>query len=554
LCLLAGISLSASPARCADPRTIRGAANVPCRLYIEGEDGKFYFAKSASPRGSAVIYDVKRSQTSVEQHTTLSAHAFVADLPPGKYTLAAEHGKEHTIAVQSLTVPETGDIPEVNLSLVPWVEMHKLKWFSGDTHVHRKVAEVSNLVEAEDLHIALPLTYWVRAAYEAPGQMPVDGHPEAKPIVIESRTDTASPPIRRVIWPVNTEYELFTVNGKAHTEGAVFVLNHKTPLRPAAPPVIAVAQAAREQGALLDLDKHTWNWSPMIVPIMNVDLFELANNHVWRTGFLFKNWTIDVLPKDWDIETDADGYTEKGWIDWGFKTYYAFLNCGFRMRPTGGTASGVHPVPLGFGRVYVECPEGFSYEKWMKGLNAGRSFVTTGPMLRVKFDDQSAGTIFEKAKPHAVRITGVAEGLRPLTRIEIIVNGEVARSIKPQNRLSPDRIVVGHATAIDETIPIEHSSWIAVRCFESREQVLGRAPPAGRAADAKDERFLYAHTAPVHYEIDGPVRPREREVNYFIQRMEQEIARNRGVLSPDEVAEYEKALAIYREIARRARP
>jgi hypothetical protein len=43
-------------------------------------------------------------------------------------------------------------------------------------------------------------------------------------------------------------------------------------------------------------------------------------------------------------------------------------------------------------------------------------------------------------------------------------------------------------------------------------------------------------------------------VNYFIQRMEQEIARNRGVLAAEEVAEYEKALSIYRDIAIRARP
>jgi hypothetical protein len=553
-CLLLGIFLTDLPARGAEPRTIRGTASVPCRLYIEGDDGKFYFARSTSPHGSAIVYDVKRSPASLEQHTTLSAHPFAADLPPGKYTFTAEHGKEHTIAVQKVTVPESGEIPEVKLTLVPWIEMPKLHWYSGDTHVHRKVAEVPNLVEAEDLHVALPLTYWVRAAYEAPGQQPVDGHPEAKPIVVESRVDPAAPPIRRVIWPVNTEYELFTVNGKAHTEGAVFVLNHKAPLRPAAPPVIPVAQAAREQGALLDLDKHTWNWTPMIVPLMNVDLFELANNHVWRTGFLFKQWTIDLLPKDWEIETDADGYTERGWIDWGFKTYYAFLNCGFRMRPTGGTASGVHPVPLGFGRVYVECPEGFNYDNWMEGLNAGRSFVTTGPMLRVKFDDRPAGTIFAKAKPHAVHITGIAEGLRPLTRIEIIVNGEAARVVKPQNRVSLDRKVSGHSTVINEMISLEHSSWIAVRCFESREGVFGQAPAARPATETDGARFFYAHTAPVHYEIDGPVRPREREVKYFIQRMEQEIARNRGVLSADEVAEYEKALALYREIARRARP
>jgi len=556
LCLAVALLCSVKPGLTADPRTIRGSVNVPCRLYIEDENGKFHFARSAAPapEGTAVIYDVKRSPTSLEQHTTLSAHPFVAELPPGKYTLTAEHGKEHTVAVQALTVPATGDIPEARLSLEPWVEMQKLNWFSGDTHVHRKLEELPNLIEAEDLHVALPLTYWVRAAYDAPAGMPVGGHPEPKPIVVESRRDATAAPIRRVIWPVNTEYELFTVNGKSHTEGAVFVLNHKTPLRTAAPPASPVAQAAREQGALLDLDKHSWNWSLMIVPIMNVDLFELANNHVWRTEFLFKNWTLEMLPRDWEIETDADGYTEDGWIDWGFKTYYALLNCGFRMRPTGGTASGVHPVPLGFGRVYVECPEGFTYENWLKGLNAGRSFVTTGPMLRVKFDERPAGTVFEKSAPHPVRVTGIAEGLRPLTRIEIIVNGEVARIIEPQNRPATDRKITGKSTVIDELVPIEHSSWLAVRCFEFRQEPASGARTCEKPQRARSGRYFYAHTAPAHFEIDGPVRPRKREVDYFIRRMDEEIARNRGVLAPSEVAEYEKARDIYREIARRARP
>jgi hypothetical protein len=554
LCLAVGLSLSAMPAEAAELRSVRGTVNVPCRLYIEGDEGTFYFAKSANSEGSAVVYDVKRSPTCLEQHTTLSAHPFIAELRPGKYTFTAEHGKEHTVATQTLSVPETGDIPDVKLSLVPWIEMHKLNWYSGDTHVHRKLADLPNLVEAEDLHVALPLTYWVQAAYDSPSRMPAGGHPEPKPIVIESPVDAGAPPIQRVIWPINTEYELFSVNGKPHTEGAVFVLNHKRPLRPAAPPVAPVVQAAREQGALLDLDKHTWNWTPMIVPIMNVDLFELANNHVWRTGFLFQQWTIAVLPKDWEIETDAGGYTEKGWIDWGFKTYYAFLNCAYRMRPTGGTGSGVHPVPLGFGRVYVECPDGFSYENWIRGLNAGRSFVTTGPMLRVLFDDQPPGTVFENAKAHTVRIVGTADSSAPLTRIEIIANGEVVRVVEPQNRPATDAKRPGLATAIDETIAVEHSSWIAVRCFESRELKKGTDSEAAPTRPRANGRLLYAHTAPVHFEIDGPVRPREREVKYFIQRMEQEIARNRGVLAPEEVAEYEKALAIYREIAHRALP
>ena len=58
------------------------------------------------------------------------------------------------------------------------------------------------------------------------------------------------------------------------------------------------------------------------------------------------------------VERDARGFTERGWIEFGFQNYYALLDCGFRIRPTAGTASGVHPVPLGFGRVYVHLDPG----------------------------------------------------------------------------------------------------------------------------------------------------------------------------------------------------
>jgi len=47
--------------------------------------------------------------------------------------------------------------------------------------------------------------------------------------------------------------------------------------------VTPIAERARAEGALLDLDKHDWPWSMALVPVMGVDLYELANNHIWRT-------------------------------------------------------------------------------------------------------------------------------------------------------------------------------------------------------------------------------------------------------------------------------
>ncbi len=274
----------------------------------------------------------------------------------------------------------------------------------------------------------------------------------------------------------------------------------------------------------------------MLIPVMDVDLFELSNNHVWRTEFAFKSWTIDTNPEFLGVETTKDGWTEQGWIDFGFGTYYSLLNCGFQIRPTAGTASGVHPVPLGFGRVYVYLKDGFKYSDWIEGLDAGRSFVTTGPMLFAKFNGQNPGHVFQAdgSNNGKCHIAGNVQSLHPLTKIEVIVNGDVQESINPENTRADSG---SYESRFDTNVTIDGTSWVCVRCFE-------RQP---------DQRTRFAHTAPVHVEVKGkPLRPKRAEVRYMIQRMKEEIARNRSVLKPEELDEYRGALQVYEKIAERA--
>ena len=82
-------------------------------------------------------------------------------------------------------------------------------------------------------------------------------------------------------------------------------------------------------------------------------------------------------------------------------------------------SSGVHPVPLGFGRVYVHLDGPLDSGAWLKGLNAGRSFVTTGPLLFVTLDGHEPGHRFEQAGASArdYRLAGTAESAVPLGRI-----------------------------------------------------------------------------------------------------------------------------------------
>jgi hypothetical protein len=69
---------------------------IASRIYIQGRDGAWHFAKSESSSGSAIEYRKQKewNSASVEMHTTLSAHPFGAHLPSGAYTVLVERGKE----------------------------------------------------------------------------------------------------------------------------------------------------------------------------------------------------------------------------------------------------------------------------------------------------------------------------------------------------------------------------------------------------------------------------------------------------------------------------
>ncbi len=496
---------------------------LPARLYIQSADGtKWFFAKSADPQGSALIYDRARGEKSVEKHTTLSAHPFVAEVPPGKYTLIVERGKEYLTATQDV---EVGDKPvDVTIKLKRWINMAERGWYSGDTHVHRPLAEMPNLVLAEDLNIAFPMTQWVQVSHTLPEKGRVDPNP------IPTEPIFADP--THAIVPFNTEYEIFSVGAKRHTLGAVLVLGQKEPLKLGIPPVKAVAEEAHRQGALLDLEKHSWAWTPMIAPVMKADLYPLSNNHIWRTEFAFKSWTLENNWRDNPrIETDNEGFTELGWLHFGWEQYYALLNCGLRMRPTAGTANGVHPVSAGFNRVYVDLgEEKFTPELWLRRLNEGRSFVTTGPMLMLTTNEKPFG--FSETKPRrrglagAFSIEGTVVSQFPLDRMEFISSNGILKVIRPAEQTGEYFM-----NEFSEQFLYEDSMWFAVRCFEKL--------PNGRVR--------FAHSAPAFVQFeDSPVRPTRDQVRYLIQRCEEELARNKDVLSDAELAEYREALEFYR--------
>src|SRR5262249_19025341 len=160
----------------------------------------------------------------------------------------------------------------------------------------------------------------------------------------------------------------------------------------------------------------------------------------------------------------------------------------------------------------------------------------TGRRRLVRLDGPDPGHRFVPADPGAreYRLRGSAIGAMPLGRIEVVINGEVARTIKPVNRETGR----AYESPIDEALTLDGTSWVAVRCFEDRP----------------DGRVRFAHSGPFHVDVAArPLRPRRAQAEYLVHRVQVQIDRSAGVLPQPALDEYRQALGIYRKLLETAR-
>ena len=156
--------------------------------------------------------------------------------------------------------------------------------------------------------------------------------------------------------------------------------------------------------------------------------------------------------------------------------------------------------------------------------------------MRFQVNGQEPGsTLTFDAATKSVRVSGSVESAVPIERIEISVNGRVVKTVTPSNMAT---LSGAFENALAETVPLDGSSWIVVRAFEKN---------GGR-------RNRFAHSSPVYFEVPGrPLRPRREEIDYLIQRVQEEIARNQNILTPAALDKYQQALKIYQAIDEKVR-
>jgi len=189
-------------------------------------------------------------------------------------------------------------------------------------------------------------------------------------------------------------------------------------------PMKFVEQARGQSGVWIDIEKPFWWDVPIWLASGKVDSIGLANNHMCRDQ-MYEN-------EAWGKPRDTKRLPPpRGNGFWTQEIYYHILNCGFRIPPSAGSASGVLPNPVGYNRVYVHLGNELTYDKWWEGLRAGHSFVSNGPLLRCRVNGEFPGYVFKAAVGQELNleISDKLDTQDPISAIQIIQNGRVERTV-----------------------------------------------------------------------------------------------------------------------------
>jgi hypothetical protein len=274
--------------------------------------------------------------------------------------------------------------------------------------------------------------------------------------------------------------------------GALLYFNLSQPLniaraaREFPPATKFLAEARQHAGVCVDIEKPFWYDAPLWLASGQVDSIGIANNHMHRGGMLTNEaWG---RPRDRQRLPDPQGNGT-----WTQEIYYHVLNCGLRVPPSAGSASGVLPNPVGYNRVYVQLDRELSYEKWWDGLKAGRVFVSNGPLLRCRASGQWPGHIFKVPAGQGIelKLEAALDSRDPISAIEIIQNGRIIRTISSSEWKRAGSL---------GTVRFNESGWFLVR-----------------AMAAVPETFRFASTGPFYVEIgSSPRRVSKSSAQFFL--------------------------------------
>jgi hypothetical protein len=426
----------------------------------------------------------------------------------GQYTFELDAGPEYRTLTGHFEIERHADDSK-RLEVKRFADLAKEGWYGGDLDVARRAADLPLILRGEGLSIVparepgtprRPPRRRRNGRVESPVQMDGDAAPFG--------------PFAQLVQQPGGELLLFASD-----------FNKPLPATVRAPENIVaqstletILEARQRDERIVARTPYAWDL-PVWLASGELDAIQLIHHHALRTGSVDNE--DDGRPRD---RTLFPGRTGNG--RWSEAAYQHVLNCGLRIPPVAGSGSGANENPVGTNRVYVHCEDEFSSERWWEGLEAGRVFVTNGPLLRPLVEGHPPGYVFRLEEGESLSLEiGLDLATRvPVDYLQIIKNGEIEAEVrladwtKQQGRLPP--------------VTFDASGWFLVRAVTNNVAT-----------------YQFAASGPYYVEQGGKPRISRRSVQFFLDWID--AAEERLRLLPDLDSTPRQALLAEQTAARR---
>jgi hypothetical protein len=458
-------------------------------------------------------------------------------LPDGYYTIAYTAGPEYLPHTKEIAV--SGSEPaEIALTLERWIDPSKLGWYSGDQHVHAAgCSHYQNPTEGvlpqdmmrqllgESLNIAAVLTWGPCYYYQKQ--------------FFSGQDNPLSRPDRLM------HYDLEVSGFPSSHAGHLILLGLKDQDYPGTKRIeewpswdLPILQWGKKQGAVVGFAHSGWGLEVQSTDLPNYELppFDGIGANEYIVDVTYPN-AVDFISA-----VDTPSVSE-------LNIWYHTLNVGFRTRISGETDFPcIYDDRVGIGRNYAKVAGKLTYAAWIASLRAGRSYVSDGKSHLLDFKVNGSEVGSEIAIGHGenahIEVT-VAARLDPLPdesirKLSVLQKPywDIERTRVGATRDVPVELIVngtarerklvyadGQMRPVTFDVPIEKSSWIAVRILPS------------------------SHTNPIFAIVDGkPIRASRRSAEWCLAAVSQCWSQKAVAISASEKESAKKAYDHAREV------